>query len=153
VGWFDGAATADGTNSGAGGIISLNANTSFKWTFNTGAGTNNRVELLGVWTTLFLSLRLHITGIQIIGDSKLIIDWCNGIGSLQSLVLEGWKDQIKRLSTLFENISYNHTYREFNKDADVLSKTALRDQIHRGVIIYTQWEDNKPGPSRQIKVF
>jgi ribonuclease HI len=99
VGWFDGATTADGTNSGAGGIISLNATTSFKWTFNTGAGTNNREELLGVWTTLFLSIRLHITGIQIIGDSKLIIDWCNGIGSLQSLALEGWKDQIKRLST------------------------------------------------------
>jgi len=74
VGWFDGAATADVSNSGAGGIISLNANTSFKWTFNTGARTNNRAELLGVWTTLYLSLRLHITGIHIIGDSKLVID-------------------------------------------------------------------------------
>jgi len=60
VGWFDGATTADGTNNGAGGVININANTLFKWTFNTGAETNNREELLGVWTTLFLSLRLHI---------------------------------------------------------------------------------------------
>jgi ribonuclease HI len=153
VGWFDGASTADGSNSGAGGVFSLNANISFKWTFNTGVGTNNRAELLGMWTTLYLSLRLHITGIQIIGDSKLIIDWCNGSERLQSLVLEGWKEQIKRLSTQFETISYIHTFREFNKDADVLSKNALRDQNHRGVIIYTQWEDNKPVPSRHIKVF
>jgi ribonuclease HI len=93
-----------------------------------GAGTNNRVELMGVWATLFLEIRLHITGLQIIGDSKLIIDWCNGIGSLQSLALEGWKDQIKKLSTLFEKVSYNHAYRDFNKEADVLSKKALRDQ-------------------------
>jgi hypothetical protein len=63
VGCFDGATTTDGSNSGVGGVISLNANTFFKWMFNTGAGTNNRAKLLGVWTTLFLSLKLHITGI------------------------------------------------------------------------------------------
>jgi hypothetical protein len=74
VGWIDGVATANGTNSGARGVISLNANTSFKWTFNTGAGTNNGAESLGIWTTLFLSLRLYIIDIQIIGDSKLVID-------------------------------------------------------------------------------
>jgi ribonuclease HI len=82
MGWFDGAASADGSHSGAGGIIRINESTSYKWTFNTGPGTNNRVELLGVWATLFLAIILHITGLQIIGDSKLIIDWCNGIGSL-----------------------------------------------------------------------
>jgi len=68
------------------------------------------------------------------------------------LALEGWNDQIKRLSTLFENISFNHTYRDFNKEADVFSKNALRDKVHRGVIIYTQWEDNTQRPSRKIKV-
>jgi hypothetical protein len=52
-------------------------------------------ELLGVWVTLFLAIRLHITDLQIIGDSKIIIDWCNGNGRLQILALEGWKDQIK----------------------------------------------------------
>jgi hypothetical protein len=55
VGWFDGVASGDGLNSGVGGVISLNTNYHFKWTFNTGAGTNNRAELMGVWTTLFLS--------------------------------------------------------------------------------------------------
>jgi hypothetical protein len=70
VGWFDGAATTDGSHSGVGGIIKLNATTSFKWTFNTGAGTNNRAELLGVWATLFLAIRLHITGLQIIGTQR-----------------------------------------------------------------------------------
>jgi hypothetical protein len=100
-----------------------------------------------------LSVKLHIPDIQIIGDSKLIIEWCKGSGRLQSLALEGWKEQIKRLSTQFEKISYLHTYREYNKVADVLSKFALKDQDHCGVIIYTQWVDNKPGLSRHIKVF
>jgi hypothetical protein len=69
------------------------------------------------------------------------------------LALEGWKDQIKKMSTLFEKISFNHAYRDFNKEADVLSKKALKDHIQRGAILYTQWEDNKQGPSRRFKVF
>jgi ribonuclease HI len=98
VGWFHGVASGDGLNSGVGGALSLNANSHLKWTFNTGDGTNNRAELLGVWNTLFLSIKFNLPVIQIIGDSKLVIDWCKGCGRLQSLVLEGWKEQIKRLS-------------------------------------------------------
>ena len=82
VGWFDGETSTDGMQSGAGGIIRISDMTVYKWTFNTGPGTNNRVELLGVWVTLFLALRLHLIELQIIGDSKIIIDWCNGRGRL-----------------------------------------------------------------------
>jgi len=40
--WFDGATQLNGKESGAGGLIRINANTIFKWTFNCGAGTNTR---------------------------------------------------------------------------------------------------------------
>jgi hypothetical protein len=46
--WFDEATTTDGSHSGSEGIIKLIASTSYKWTFNTEAGTNNRAKLLGV---------------------------------------------------------------------------------------------------------
>jgi ribonuclease HI len=97
VGWFDGSATGDSQNNSAGGVICINQNYLIKWSFNTGVGTNNKAELMAVWTTLFLSKILNLQTIQIIGDSKLVIDWCNGSGSLHSRALEGWKDRIKRL--------------------------------------------------------
>jgi ribonuclease HI len=124
-----------------------------KWTFNTGAGTNNRVELMGVWTTLYLSKIFNIQTLQIIGDSKLVIDWCNGRGSLHSIALEGWKDRIKRLCIYFTSLSFQHTYRDFNKAADALSKRALKDRDHSGKIVYTQWVDNEPGLTRSIHIF
>jgi len=71
VGWFNGATVGDKKNSGAEGIIGFNQINVIKWTFNIGAGTNNRAELLGVWSTLYLSKIFNISMLQIIGDSKL----------------------------------------------------------------------------------
>jgi len=48
MGWFDGVALSNGLQSGAGGMIKINDNTIYKWTFNSGPGTNTRDELLGV---------------------------------------------------------------------------------------------------------
>jgi hypothetical protein len=42
VGYFDGVALANGTNSGAGGVIKISDKTSIKWTCNCGPGTNTR---------------------------------------------------------------------------------------------------------------
>jgi hypothetical protein len=42
MGWFDGAAQQNGEQSGAGGWIKINKNTSYKWTLNCGRGTNTR---------------------------------------------------------------------------------------------------------------
>jgi hypothetical protein len=47
IGWFDGAASANDTRSGVGGLIKLSHNTLYKWTYNCGPGTNTRAELLG----------------------------------------------------------------------------------------------------------
>jgi ribonuclease HI len=96
VGWFDGATHVDGLQSGAGGIIKISESTVYKWTFNTGPSTNNIVELLGVRVTLFLASRLHITDLQIIGDSKIIIDCAMARGDYRSWRLT---DGRKRLET------------------------------------------------------
>jgi hypothetical protein len=54
VGWFDGAASGDGLNSGAGGVISLNANTLLKWTFNTVSWNKQQGRVVGSVDHAFL---------------------------------------------------------------------------------------------------
>jgi hypothetical protein len=49
TGWFDGATLSNGTQSGVGGLIIITKNSSYRWNFNCGLGTNTRVELLGAW--------------------------------------------------------------------------------------------------------
>jgi len=39
--------------------------------------------------------------------------------------IDGWKDKINDLIPLFRSVSYEHIYRERNKEVDYLSKKAL----------------------------
>jgi len=114
LGWFDGAAQRNGEQSGAGGIIKLNDHIVYKLTLNCGGGTNTRAELLGAWAILTLAQRLSITDIHIMGDSKIVIDWLNDIGSLQVISIDCWKDRVRELIKQFSVITFAHVYREEN---------------------------------------
>jgi ribonuclease HI len=70
-------------------LIRISENSVYKWTFNCGTGTNTRAELLGAWATHILVVRLNIASIQVIGDSKIIIDWLKDKGKLQVASLWG----------------------------------------------------------------
>jgi hypothetical protein len=76
--------------------------------------TNNGAELLGAWATHFLVVRLNIEVIQVIGDSKVIIDWLKDRGKLQITSLLGWMDRINELKKSFREIHYTHVYMELN---------------------------------------
>jgi ribonuclease HI len=88
---------------------------------NCGAGTNTKAELMGLWASLTLASQWAIKKIQILGDSKVIIDWINQKGNLQAVNIEGWKLKTKDLVSKFEDISFQHIFREHNKEADQLS--------------------------------
>jgi ribonuclease HI len=60
--------------SGFGGIIKIGENTSYRSNFNCGLGSNTRVELLGAYATLTLAYRLDLAQLQVLGDSKIVID-------------------------------------------------------------------------------
>lgn len=62
-----------------------------------GGGINNGDELLALRVVLFFSKMLRVTVVQILGDSKVIVDWCNGGGRLQVEAFLGWKDRVKDL--------------------------------------------------------
>jgi ribonuclease HI len=72
--FFDGASIDGGSNCGVGGTINLCNSQVFKWYFNGGVGTNTKDELLGAWETLIMARLLDTQYIQVLGDSKVIID-------------------------------------------------------------------------------
>jgi hypothetical protein len=52
-------------------------------------------KLLGAWASLYLAQRFNLEVIQVIGDSKIIIEWLKDRGKLQVASLMGWMDNIK----------------------------------------------------------
>jgi ribonuclease HI len=125
---FDGAALSGGKQCGAGGVIKTLESTVYRWFINCGDGTNTKAELLGVWATLTLATHLSLQKLQVLGDSKVIIEWLNNRGRLQASAIEGWKLRTKELIKYFQEISFQHIFREFNKEADQLSKQAIMNQ-------------------------
>ena len=73
---------------------------------------------------------------SVLGDSKVIVDWVNEVHSIQSVDLHHWLGHVKQLIGFFNNLSFHHIYREFNKMADGLSKRAIG--LVGGVI---DWEE------------
>jgi ribonuclease HI len=79
---FDGASIEGGSLCGAGGVIKCNNDQVYRWIFNGGPDTNTKAELLGAWASLIITKSLNIQYIQVLGDSKVIIDWLNCQGKL-----------------------------------------------------------------------
>ena len=81
----------------------------------------------------------------------MIIDWVNGKSRLQVMILILWKQKIRELIVLFENISFKHVYSEFNHLADQLFKEALR--IEEGHIQYQEFQGKYMIDQGQLQIF
>jgi ribonuclease HI len=125
VAYFDGAVVAGGANCGIGGTIFCTNSSVYRWFFNCGEGSNTKEELLGAWATLTLSKLLDLQFIQVLGDSKVVIDWLEQKGKLQAINIEAWKRRIKDLIPTFQCIHFHHIFRESNKVVDQMSKKSL----------------------------
>jgi ribonuclease HI len=148
---FDGAALLSGGCCAAGGFFKTHASRVTKWYINCGAGTNTKAELMGLWATLTLASLWAIDKIQILGDSKVIIDWMNQKGQLQAVNLDGWKLKTKELTHNFKEISFQHIYREHNKEADLLSKRALKEP--KGRLTVYHWQNGEEIPPTHLNIF
>ena len=122
--FFDRVALAGGSNCGAGGAIKCPNSQANRWFFNYGDGTNTKAELLGAWATLTITKLLDLHYIQVLGDSKVVIQWLKQKGVLQTNNIEVWKSRIKELIPTFKGIHFQHIYREVNGEVDQLSKQA-----------------------------
>jgi ribonuclease HI len=126
-------------------------NSQYRWTFNCGSSTNIRAKLLGAWATLHLASRLNIEVLQILEDSRIVIEWLNNKSKLQAISLMEWKDIIRQLQSTFRTLNFNHIYREYNKEANLLSKVALQKKA--GIITYNHWVEGHEGPPHVLKLY
>jgi len=67
------------------------------------------------------------------------------------LAQECWKERISELINLFQNISFEHIYREDNTEVDRLSKLALSKDL--GTIEYFQFEGGHEGPHLFLNLY
>jgi ribonuclease HI len=129
-------------------MITINAQTVYRWTLNCGTGSNTKAELLAAWASCILASRLHITELLLLGDSKLIIDWLNGRADFHVAELASWKERTWEATKQIQHLTSSHIYREENLEADRLSKKAL--YMPPGHISFTRWEEGNEGPSSRI---
>jgi ribonuclease HI len=107
--------------------------THFSLKYGAGLSTNNRAELYALWILLKSALEQKVKRIQILGDSKRVLDWENGKSNITNLLSRPIMDRIQVLKGDFDGVSFIHVYREFNHKADTLSKEALT--VQEGVLI------------------
>jgi ribonuclease HI len=125
VGFFDGASQERGTKCGAGAVIKCPVLGTFRIKMNCGSGTNTRGELLALWCLLYFASHKKISKLNLVGDSKVIIDWFSNKNDLQVVSLLPWMARIRVLSRNFSQLRAKHIYRAYNQEVDQLSKEAL----------------------------
>lgn len=118
---------------------------------NCGEGSNTKAELLRLWTALALASQWSLDYLLVLGDSRIIIDWINNKSLLHSVQIEGWKAKTKSLLKTFKHIKFQHISRNLNKEADALSKKALRGVVGRLSIYHC--EDGLESPITNINLF
>jgi ribonuclease HI len=102
-----------------------------------GAGTNNITEFIALWTLLEAANKKDLQKLQVMGDSKLVIDCARKKNSTQDirlfLIMKDIKSNFQSIRVLsfhhilrpFEWLSFHHILRELNSKANALSKEAL----------------------------
>jgi ribonuclease HI len=151
VACFDGAAQVSGGNCGAGGFFKSHPSRCTWWFLNCGSGTNTKAELLGLMGLPLLASCWSISHLHVLGDSRVIIDWISKKTKLHSIHIDSWKDRVMGLSTLFADISFHHLPRSRNREADALSKRALKEEFGRLSVFHS--DRGRKSPISSINVF
>ena len=105
---------------------------------------------MGAWASLILACH-HTDELILLGDSKITIDWLNGLADFQVAALECWKKRTKEATLQFRKLIFTHIYREENCEADSLSKRALH--LPPGQICFIIWEDGNEGPAIKLMLW
>ena len=126
---MDGASQGDPHIGRAGGIIYLDETNKISFKLGLGRATNNKVELSALWATMKIANDKELKRLHIYGDSKTVIDWATGKNYIRAPHLQNLLKAIRALQPNFDAFHFNHIYREYNMEADTLSKQALAIQL------------------------
>ena len=82
---------------GIGLVLKLNMSHFFRIKLGGHSDSNTRVEMLTLCILLKLASKKHIASVQVVGDSKAIIEWISGKASLSMLNLGVWQRRVRLL--------------------------------------------------------
>jgi hypothetical protein len=133
------------------GFLQITSEENYQLVHKLWGGLEYKSRTLGLWTALALASQWSLDHLLVLGDSRIIIDWINNKSKLHSVQIEGWKDKTKSLLKTFKHIKFQHIPRNLNKEADALSKKALRGVVGRLSIYHC--EDGLESPITNINLF
>ncbi|MGH7196174.1 MAG: reverse transcriptase-like protein [Candidatus Saccharimonadales bacterium] len=90
-----------------------------------GITTNNQAEYQAVKLALEKALELGAREVSFRIDSQLVANQLNGIYQIKNRDLWPIYTRIKELVTKFDNVTFTHVRREFNKEADAMVNKIL----------------------------
>jgi len=64
---------------------------------------------------------------------------------------EGWKLKTKEMDTSFQDINFHHIYKVHNKEADILTKRALKEP--EGRLSFFHWYNGIESPHTHLNIF
>ena len=108
-----------------GGVIYENDQEIAHFSKYLGTGTNNQAEYTALLTGLELAKKHKINNLQCFLDSELVVKQLNKEYRVKDADLVKLFVKVWNLAQEFENVSFNHVRREFNKEADRLVNLAL----------------------------
>ena len=148
-GYMDGASRC--MIAGVGFCIFLNETHYLEFLLGVEHGTNTKAELLSLWALLLTYQMMGIPLAHVYGDSQIIINWAKGSTALSPPNLWHWCRETKKLMGSFKDLSFSHIYREHNRLADRLSKSAL--SYPRGIGFYKEVFENHLISQDTIQLF
>jgi ribonuclease HI len=75
-------------------VLHLTSDHFFHLKLGVGIGTNNQAKLIALWVLLNFAQDKGIRLLQVVGDSKLVVDWFKGRAHLDIIDLLPWQCRI-----------------------------------------------------------
>jgi len=123
IGFFDGAAASG--RGGSGFVLFINQDHFYRGWTGILECSNNLAELFAVWSLLYWAHHLKLSCFRVFGDSLLVINWLIGKSSIHAKHLIHLCYRIRELLSHFDQVHFQHVYRQYNLEADGLSKKGI----------------------------
>ena len=122
----DGACSGNPGPAGIGFVIRENGKIIKEGCKAIGDATNNIAEYTALIYALQEALILKADAVSVKADSELMCRQIQGRYKVTNEIIKLLFDQVKHLARGFRSFKIEHVFREANKDADALSKLAIK---------------------------
>lgn len=106
-------------------VLYFTPSRSFHFRYDLGRASNNKVNVFTLWLLLTSAKQKGCRNIQVIGDSKLVIDWASQKCHVKNIRLGPIVNIVKELIVSLDQICFSHIYGKLNSIAYELSKQEI----------------------------